>query len=98
MWSIPLPSLIKRTTYCPYHIRNSPTLEQCVNFRRIFDEKQKTSEILFQMGVMSIDDVTFPKYNEEGKGHVIIGLHVEMEIKGDKAHQPESEPDLESMA
>lgn len=47
---------------------------------------------------MSIDDVTFPKYNEEGKGLVIIGLHVEMEIKGDKAHQPESEPDLESMA
>lgn len=36
----------KAGNYCPYHRRRRHTLEQCVVFRRLFDEKLKDGEIL----------------------------------------------------
>lgn len=36
--------------FCPYHRRRGHNLEQCVVFRKIFDQKLEAGEILFQNG------------------------------------------------
>lgn len=38
---------------------------------RIFDEKHKAGEILFQDGAVSINDLLFSKNNDEGKSQVM---------------------------
>lgn len=46
----PLPSEEdqRRLNFCPYHRRRGHNLEQCVVFRKIFDQKLEAGEILFQ--------------------------------------------------
>lgn len=50
----------KDAMYCLNHRRKCHTLEQCSAFRRIFHEKHKAKEILFQEEAVGIDDLQFP--------------------------------------
>lgn len=40
-------------------------LEQCYTFMRIFNEKYKDEEILFQVAVASIKDLPFLKHGDK---------------------------------
>lgn len=95
-----LPSITyqKNARYYPYHWRKGRKLEQCITFRRTFDEKRKAREILFQEKSISINDRPFPTMVNKCKGQVMITSSKEMEIEKDDQQTSESEPDLDRMA
>lgn len=49
-------------------------LEQCINFRRIFDEKLTFGEILSQV-TDNINFLSFPKHSYKSKGQVMMTSH-----------------------
>lgn len=70
-------------------------IEQWLTFKKIFDEKHK---ILFQEGVININDLWFSKHNDRGKGHAMMASHREMEIKRNELKAPGGELDLDRLA
>lgn len=65
----------KDLKYCCYHRKKRHTLEECVTFRKIFDEKHK-GKILFQMNRrLSIIELPFPKnWDRIGRGSSSFSL------------------------
>lgn len=56
-------------------------LEQCITFRRTFDE-YKTREIIFQEGgAVRLTGLPFFKHYEKYKGDVIMASHAEMDVE-----------------
>lgn len=53
--------------FCHYHKRRGHNLEQCVAFRKLFDQKLGTGEILFQNEAQNVHNKPFPSYHD-GKG------------------------------
>lgn len=63
-----------------------------MSVRRLFNEKHKADEILFQEGgSVNINDLPLPKHHM-GKGHTILASHVERDVVGDAPMQPKSKP------
>lgn len=60
-------------------------LDQCVTFKKIFNEKDKAAEFLFQGGALSINKLPSLKHHEKGKSQVMMTSHVQMEVEGDEA-------------
>lgn len=44
---------------------------------------------------MSINDLPFPKHNDQGNSHVMIALYAKMEVEGDKAQELEGYPNFD---
>lgn len=61
----PSPADQRDANYYPFYCGK---LGKCISFLILFDEKQKTGEILFQEGGgVSINELPFLKYNDNGK-------------------------------
>lgn len=59
-------------------------LEQSVNFRKIFGEKQKEGNILFQTGrAVRINELPFLKHHDSAKGQMVMASYSQMEVKGE---------------
>lgn len=90
MSSFPLHQIKKMQGIAPITGGKWHTLEQYVSFKRVLDEKQKGGEVLFKADeAVSINELPFPKHNNMGKEHVMTVSHVEREVDGDVAMQPE---------
>lgn len=55
--------------------------------------------LLFQEGgAIIINKLSFPLHQDRGKDQVMMASNADMEVEGDGAVQPESEPDLDHIA
>lgn len=67
-------------------------LGQCATFRKIFDEKHKVGDILFQEGrVANINELPFPEHQGRGKIQEMMASQKEMEVEGYEAKLAEGE-------
>lgn len=83
-WNLSVPQRSKGHKVLPLCRRKDHKLEQCVTFRRIFDEKHKVDESLFQEEVVNINGLLFPKSNDKGKGQAMMAPHREIESEGEE--------------
>lgn len=60
-------------------------------------KSSKAEEILFQEGVITVNDLSFPKHLDKDKSHAMKVSHHEMEIKKDEQQALEGELDLDHM-
>lgn len=64
------------TNYYPYHWRKGHLLEQCVLFRRLFDENLEAGEILIPEGeTTNAHGAPFPMHLDQGKGYLMMACH-----------------------
>lgn len=56
----------KVVRYFPYHKRKGQTLEKCITFIRILNEKHKVGEILLKKSAI-MNDLSFPSIGTKAK-------------------------------
>lgn len=66
--------------------------------RRIFYQKNKAREVIFQEWDTSINFLPFPKYDDRCKAHAMLVFHWEMEIEEAEKKLIEAERDLDWVA
>lgn len=71
----------KAENNCPFHRRSGTTLGQYVLFRKLFDEKLKSGQILFPKDeTTDVHKAMFPKHQARGNGRVMMACHSNAEL------------------
>lgn len=74
--TIPFQEDQKAANDCRYHSKRGHMREQCMLFRRLFNETLKAGEILLpERGTTNVHEAQLSRHQDRGKGHVMMACH-----------------------